>query len=206
VLVDGQRMTAMANECGRTHVVMERDPALHTWDRQRVPSNCTDGVVDTEVRDLHTPRPSNDELLRVVEIRDAQPGNTTGTPGGVSFVLLNEPGIPHKIGEAAELRSTLAEECGEWSRVMLALASEQAVVLPKLGDGEWRTAAEQSACRDEADERTCRERAAAEPEDVDLVSLLDGSAVLEILDQPVVSRSNVGLEPEAESAAGHLVE
>src|SRR6185436_6200200 len=30
VLVDGQRMTAMANECGRTHVVMERDPTLHT--------------------------------------------------------------------------------------------------------------------------------------------------------------------------------
>ena len=89
---------------------------------------------------------------------------------------------------------------------MLALASEQAVVLPELGDGEWRTAAEQSACRDEADERTRRERAAAEPEDVDLVSLLEGSAVLEILDQPVVSRSNVGLEPEAESTAGDFVE
>ena len=134
------------------------------------------------------------------------PGDTIRAPRGVCFFVLNEPGIPHEIGEAAELRSTLAEECSEWSRVMLALASEQAVVLPELRDGEWRTATEQSACRDEADERSRRERATAEPEDVELVCLLQGSGVLEVLDQPVVCGANVGLEAEAESTAGDLVE
>ena len=89
---------------------------------------------------------------------------------------------------------------------MLALASEQAVVLPELSDGEWRTATEQSACRDEADERSRRERATAEPEDVELVRLLQGSGVLEVLDQPVVCGANVSLEAEAESTAGDLVE
>ena len=59
---------------------------------------------------------------------------------------------------------------------------------------------------DEADERSRSERAAAEAEDVELVSLLQGSGVLEVLDQPVVCGADVGLEAEAESTARDLVE
>ncbi len=89
---------------------------------------------------------------------------------------------------------------------MFVLASEQAVVLPELVDGERSTTTKQSAGADEADERSRGERAAAEAEDVDLVSLLERSRVLEVLDQPVVGGANVGLDAKAETTARELVE
>ena len=90
--------------------------------------------------------------------------------------------------------------------MVFARAPDQAVGSPELVDGERRAAAQQAAGADEAHERARGERAAAEAEDVDLVGGLECRRVLEVLDQPVVGGADVGLEAEAEAAAGDLIE
>src|SRR5688572_16148657 len=124
----------------------------------------------------------------------------------VVIFLANEPGIPDQVGQSPELWNGFTEERRERTSVVLALSPEQAVVLPQLFDREWCPTPEQPAGTDKADERSRSERAAAEAKDVELVSLLQGSSVFEVLDQPVVCGADVGLEAEAESTARDLIE
>ena len=137
---------------------------------------------------------------------DPLPWETTRVRRSIVIFPANEPGIPDQVGQSPELWNRFTEERRERTSVVLALAPEQAVVLPQLFDGERCPTPEQPAGTDEADERSRSERAAAEAKDVELVSLLQGSGVFEVLDQPVVCGANVGLEAEAESTAGDLVE
>jgi hypothetical protein len=140
MFVDRQGVTAMSNQRRRAHVVMEGKSTLHTRDRQRVPPNCTDRVVHTEIRDLHAPRPANEEFLRVVQIRHTQAGHPIRAACGIGFLAVDEPRIPHEFREASKFRSAVAEERRQRAGVMLALTSEEAVVLPELRDGEWSAA------------------------------------------------------------------
>jgi len=137
---------------------------------------------------------------------DPLPWETTRARRSIVVFPANEPWIPDQVWQSPELWNRFTEERRERTSVVLALAPEQAVVLPQLFDGERCPTPEQPAGTDEADERSRSERAAAEAKDVELVSLLQGSGVFEVLDQPVVCGADVGLEAEAESTARDLVE
>ena len=206
MLIDRQCMTALLDKRRRPHVVMQGEPALHARDRQRIPAHRTDCVVDAEIGDLNAPRPSNQELLGIVEILDALTGDAACGPCGCDIFFANQPGIPQQIRETPKLWSGLAEERREGASVMFAFASEEAVVLPELIDSQRRAAAQQSAGADETHERPRCERTATEAEYVDLISRLERVGVFEVLDQPVVSGSDVRLQSEPETAAGNLVE
>ncbi len=89
MLIDRQCMTALLNKRRRPHVVMEGEAALHARDRQRIPSHRTDCVVDTEIGDLNAPRPSNQELLGVIEILDALTREAACPPRGYDVFFAN---------------------------------------------------------------------------------------------------------------------
>ena len=60
MLVYRQCVPTLLDERRRTHVVMKSQSALHTGDREGVPSDSAHGVVHAEIRDLNTARPSNE--------------------------------------------------------------------------------------------------------------------------------------------------
>ncbi len=206
VLVNGQRMPALLNQRRRPHVVVQRETAANAGDREGIPSDRTDRVVDTEIGDLHAARPTNQQGLGGRERSDLLARHLSGRSRRKRFLLANEPRIPDQFGDASELDGWVWKEIGERTAVMLTRAADEAVSAPELVDGERRPAAQEPAGADETDERPRGECASAESEDVNLVRRCEGRLVLIILDQPVVGGADVRLETKAEAAPGDRVE
>ena len=104
----------------------------------------------------NAPRPANEQFFSVVQIIDTQTRHLIGALRCLDFVLADRPWIPHEVRETPEF-GPVHRRGQSAARYGVVLASEQAVVLPELVDGQWRATAEQSARADEADEHR-RER------------------------------------------------
>jgi hypothetical protein len=109
LVVARARLAAMLDQPGGPHVVMHRQAASQSRDRQRVEADGTDRVVDPQIRNLHASRPPDQEALGGVQLVNELSGHTLRVVAGPSVLPLSPalddidvPRIADEVVDAAD--------------------------------------------------------------------------------------------------------